>query len=100
MLAIDTAEKLLYESDAIQKSLGIDAEGVEVYDWLLDSVLSTLKNATVIIMGRAEPLEVVTRLQDRLGGIVSERFVKYNLDKFTLNDALEYFDAVAQVARV
>ena len=97
VLAIDTAEKLLYESDAIQKSLGIDAEGVEVYDWLLDSVLSTLKNATVIITGRAEPLEVVTRLQDRLAGIVSERFVKYNLDKFTLNDALEYFDAVAQV---
>jgi tetratricopeptide (TPR) repeat protein len=98
VLAIDTAEKLLYESDAIQKRLNIEAEGIAVYDWLLDSVLSTLNNATVIITGRAEPPEVVTKLQERLTGLLGKRLVKYSLDKFTLSDALEYFGAVARAA--
>jgi tetratricopeptide (TPR) repeat protein len=101
VLAIDTAEKLLYESDTVQKALQIEAEDIAVLDWLLTKLLPALRNTTVIITGRPEPEEVFAHLQERLAAAVNAggHFVNYSLDRFALPDALEYFEAAALAAQ-
>lgn len=95
VLAFDTAEKLLYETDTVQKQLELGEEGIAVLPWLLREFLPKLKNAVVLIAGRPKPLRLREDLRQALPG----RLIEQELSKFEKDDALKYFDAVAEAAR-
>jgi len=95
VLALDTAEKLLYETDEVQRVLGLAEEGIAVLPWLLHGFLPHLKNTVVIITGRPQP----KRLRDDLRQTLPDRLTEHELAEFAKDDALAYFEAVAQAAR-
>ena len=96
ILALDTAEKLLYESDRIQEVLGLGEEGIAVLPWLLEKFLPKLDNAVILIAGRPKPERLREDLRDALG----DRLVEHKLPGFEEGrDAIDYFDAVAEAVR-
>ncbi len=99
VLALDTAERLLYDTDDIKEVLDLGGEtdhGIAVLPWLLDEFFPGLENAVVIIAARPS----AERLKDDLRRVVGERFKDVELSGFaTKEDAGAYFDAVAQAAR-
>jgi hypothetical protein len=70
VLALDTAERLLYGEDEIQRRLGLEPERTEALKWLLD-ILPRLRNAVVLIAGRPEPARLKDDLE-ALGAQVQE----------------------------
>jgi len=96
VLALDTAEKLLYETDRIQDVLGLGEEGIAVRPWLLGEFLPKLENAVILIAGRPRP----ERLREDLREALGDRLVELELPGFEeREDAITYFDAVAQAVR-
>jgi tetratricopeptide (TPR) repeat protein len=91
ILALDTAERLLYGEDEIQRRLGLEPERTEALKWLLD-ILPRLRNTVVLIAGRPEPARLKEDLQ-ALGAQVWEP------GPFGLEETKVYFDAVAERAR-
>ncbi len=96
VLALDTAEKLLYETDRIQRVLGLGEEGIAVLPWLLGEFLPKLENAVILIAGRPKPKRLREDLREALG----DRLIEYELPGFEeKEDAIDYFDAVAEAVR-
>ena len=94
ILALDTAEKLIYENEHVQKILGSDEKGAGVRNWLINALLPRLKNAVVLIAGRPRPPQLREDLRRALGDIL----VESSLDELAEEDALTYFRAVATAA--
>ncbi len=94
VLVLDTAERLLYREDEIQRRLGLEPERTEALRWLLD-MLPRLRNAVVLIAGRPEP----ARLRDDLEAALGDRLQAWELGPFGLEETKRYFDAVAERAR-
>ncbi len=94
IIALDTAERLLYGEDEIQRRLEIDPERVEALEWLLE-MLPQLQNAVVLIAGRPYPERLKDDLQQALGDTLQCR----ELGPFGLEETRKYFDAVAEQAR-
>lgn len=93
VLALDTAEKLLYETDRIQEVLGLGEEGIAVRPWLLGEFLPNLENAVILIAGRPKP----ERLQEDMREALGDRLIEHELPGFEAKeDAIAYFDAVAE----
>ncbi len=95
VLALDTAEKLIYENERVQEILGLAEEGVGVRNWLIHALLPRLKNAVVLIAGRPRPPQLRADLRRVLG----DKLVETSLDELGEADALAYFRAVAATAR-
>ena len=91
VLVLDTAERLLYGEDEIQRRLGLEPERTEALKWLLD-ILPRLRNAVVLIAGRPEP----ARLKDDLKALGAQ---VWEPGPFGLEETKAYFDAVAERAR-
>ncbi|MDW8069167.1 MAG: tetratricopeptide repeat protein [Anaerolineae bacterium] len=94
VLVLDTAERLLYGEDEIQRRLGLEPERTEALKWMLE-ILPKLKNAVVLIAGRPEP----ARLKDDLKRALGDRLEVRELAPFGLEETKQYFDAVAARAR-
>lgn len=94
VLVLDTAERLLYGEDEIQRRLGLEPEGTEALRWLLE-ILPRLRNAVVLIAGRPEPARLKGDLENALG----DRLQVWELGPFGLEETKRYFDAVAERAQ-
>lgn len=94
VIVLDTAERLLYGEDEIQRRLNLEPERVEALEWLLE-MLPQLQNAVVLIAGRPEP----EQLKDDLQQVLGERLRHNELGPFGLEETRQYFKAVAERAR-
>jgi tetratricopeptide (TPR) repeat protein len=94
VIAFDTAEMLLYETDAVQQVLRLGAEGVGARRWLIEGLLPNVSNTVFLIAGRPRP-SLLKDLRDNLG----ERLQVIELDRFSEDETLAYFDEVATAAR-
>lgn len=94
VLALDTAEVLLYESDEIQALLGLEEASIEARGWLIQRFLPAIGNAVVLIAGRPEPPALAQELRQALG----ERLREVQIGPLDEADTLAYFDAVATAA--
>jgi tetratricopeptide (TPR) repeat protein len=100
VLALDTAERLLYDTGRIQQVLGTEGEareeGIDVLPWLLNEFLPGLRNSVVLLAGRPTSGLLLKDLRRTLG----DRLIELELRGFqTREDASSYFDAVVEVAR-
>jgi tetratricopeptide (TPR) repeat protein len=95
VLAFDTAEKLLYETERVQHILGTDETGFGIREWLIKDLIANLKNAVVLIAGRPEP----PQLRDDLRRTLGDALVEHDLGRLAEEDALTYFQAAANTAR-
>lgn len=94
VLVLDTAEVLLYESDDIQRLLGLDEASIEARGWLIREFLPALENAVVLLTGRPEPPALVKELREALG----DRLHEEKLGPLDEADTIAYFDAAARAA--
>lgn len=93
VLALDTAEKLLYEAGEIERDLNLPPEETSTLSWLKATFFQQLENATILLAGRPE--SDVTRLADDLKRALGDRFIHRELGNFDAESAIAYFDAVA-----
>ena len=91
VLAFDTGERLLYETDRIQERLGLEPERVPILDWLLRELLPHLHNTVVLLAGRPKPEQLRADLRRALG----DHLLECELGPFSPDDTGDYFDAVA-----
>lgn len=94
VLVLDTAEVLLYESDEIQRVLGLEEASIEARGWLIHKFLPAIGNATVLIAGRRESPALELELRQVLDYRLREILIG-PLDK---GDMMAYFNAVAKAA--
>jgi len=92
VLALDTTERLFFESDPVQKRLGLEEEKIEVRNWLLQDFLPKIENAVILISGRTER----GSLSNDLKQVSGKQFMPIPLQGLNEEEALEYFDAVIQ----
>lgn len=91
VLAFDTTERLLYETDRIQERLKLEPERVPILQWLLRDFLPHLDNAVILLAGRPQPQRLRVDLQQALG----DRLQEYELGPFLPDETNAYFGAVA-----
>ncbi|MBU1662351.1 MAG: ATP-binding protein [Chloroflexi bacterium] len=94
VLALDTAERLLLESDPVQQPLRLMEERPAILDWLLKDFLPNINNAVILLAGRPERGDL-RRALEKIG---DKRFVPIDLRGFSEKEALLYYDAVAIAA--
>jgi hypothetical protein len=88
VVAVDTTERIQYETDEIQKLCGVEKESTAVKFWLLDQ-LRQWENCVVLMAGRPDP-ELHLALQAGLAGTpVHYHHVEWG--GFTEREALDYF---------
>ncbi|MCX7840439.1 MAG: ATP-binding protein, partial [Anaerolineae bacterium] len=90
VFALDTTERLFFESDPIQQRLGLEKEKIAILIWLLRDFLPRIENAVILLSGRAERGSLRPDLQK----IEGKKFLQIDLKGLTEDEALEYFDAV------
>lgn len=90
VFALDTTERLFFESDPIQQRLGLEEEKIAILNWLLRDFLPKIENAVILLSGRAERGSLRPDLQK----IEGKKFLPIDLQGLTEDEALEYFDAV------
>lgn len=95
VLALDTTERLFFESDPIQQRLGLEEEKIAVLNWLLHDLLPNIENAVVLLSGRAERGSLRADLQK----IAGKKVLPIDLQGLTEEEALEYFDAVIRACK-
>ncbi len=97
VLALDTAEKLLYEAGRIEQELQLQPEESNILSWLTGTFLREAQNTVVLLAGRPESdvLRLKTTLQNNFG----DRFVHVDFGNLDEQSALRYFGAVAQAVR-
>ena len=98
LLALDTAERLYIVEDEAQQRLGLTNQRPAVLDWLLHDFLPKLQNATVLIAGRPNPLNLTAELS-ALAVTAHQRFLPIPLAGLTEADTMDYFDVVISRAR-
>lgn len=98
VLAFDTAEQLVYEPDVVQAALGVELEeaGIAVLGWLLTRFLPNVRNLVILIAGRPAPETPPQLLEDLQRAAGKARWMKIELGPFTFDDAMAYWEAVAQ----
>lgn len=92
VFALDTTERLFFESDPIQQRLGLEEEKIAILNWLLRDFLPHIQNAVILLSGRAERGSLRPDLQK----IEGKKFLPIDLQGLTEEEALEYFDAVVR----
>ena len=95
VIVFDTAEVLTYETDRVQKALGLADQPIGVARWLTQDFINRLSNAVVLIAGRPESPQLAEELK-RTGA----KIVQYGLPGFIEEETLEYFKVIAEAAQV
>jgi tetratricopeptide (TPR) repeat protein len=95
LLCFDTMELVQYESDLVQEVCQIEREAIEVWDWLLE-VLTQLAHTVVLLAGRP-PAPLRAELAACCGDTEGLVFRAFDLHGLTLEESLEYFDALAHL---
>jgi hypothetical protein len=93
VLALDTAENLVYEATEVERELGLTHERISVWDWLKD-FLPRVKNAVIIVAGRLQTEQLATDFKT-MSGVCYKRV---DLAPFTNEEAAAYFNAVTMTA--
>ena len=96
VLVLDTTEKIVYQTDRVQRALGLGSEAFDLLPWLLNEWLPRMPNAVVLICGR--PRE---RLKNELPEAARRHALPYTykeLKLFSEAETLEYFAAVRETA--
>jgi hypothetical protein len=99
VLAFDTVENLVYETDRVQDALGLADEPIGVAGWLVKVFLPGIHNAVVLIAGRPESPQLETELR-KLEEAGKIEYTHIELPAFSEAETLAYFDSVIEVARV
>jgi tetratricopeptide (TPR) repeat protein len=94
VIAFDTAEVLLYDTDIVQQRLHLETEGVSVRSWLVGKLFPSVSNTVFLIAGRPRS-QLLRDLEENLG----DRLQVIDLDKFSEEETLDYFNEVAAAAR-
>ncbi len=89
IIALDTTEKIQYETDEIQQLCQLDKESSSVKEWLLYQ-LSQWKNCVVILAGR-ENADLNQRLKNEISHLPHVRYKLINLGGFDEDETMEYF---------
>ena len=98
VLAFDTVENLVYETDRVQDALGLADEPIGVAGWLVESFLPKIHNTVILIAGRPESPQLQIELE-KLKQNHGIKFSNINLGTFSETETLAYFNAVLEVAR-
>lgn len=97
VLVLDTVEKLVYETDRVQRALGLGEETFSILPWLLKELLPRMRNAVILICGRPrEPFASDLRAAMREHSHI--QFEKPSLGDFEEGDTLDYFGALRERA--
>ena len=98
ILALDTVENLMYETDRVQEALGLADEPIGVAGWLVKGFLPKIRNAVVLISGRPETPQLKFELETlRKNGEI--KFTYIELGTFSEAETLVYFNMVLELAR-
>lgn len=89
VVALDTTERIHYETDPIQKLCQLESENATVKAWLLNQ-LKQWRNCVVLLAGRPES-ELQQALQEGLSN-TSIQYHPVDLPGFTEREALDYFN--------
>jgi len=98
VLAFDTVENLVYETDRVQNALGLADEPIGVAGWLIKEFFVKIHNAVILVAGRPESPQLQVELE-KLATNKGIKFSHINLGTFTEVETLAYFNAVVDVAR-
>ncbi len=95
VLALDTAETMVYETDRVQQVLGLADEPTGVAAWLLREFLPKVKNAIILLAGRPE----TPRLAEALEKVPNIHLVRYELQPFSEAESLQFIEMMSRAAR-
>ncbi len=95
VLALDTVETIVHEPDRVQEALGLTQAGPGIQSWLVETLVPQMRNTVLLVAGRPESAP----LGEDLRRISNLRFEPVELAPFQEKDTLEYFQAVAALAR-
>lgn len=91
VIALDTTERIQYETDEIQKLCQLDGESSSVEEWLLHQ-LCQWRNCVVLLAGR-ENKDLNNRLKDEISNLSHVKYKLIDLGGFDEDEAIEYFKA-------
>jgi hypothetical protein len=94
VIALDTAEKLIFPEDPIAERLGESGRS-EILSWLLVNFLPHVSNLAILLAGRPAP----STFENQLREAGKAHFVVIEVKGLNEAESLEYFTAVAAVAR-
>ena len=96
VLVLDTAEKIVYETDRVQQALGLSSEAFDLLPWLLNEWLPRMRNAVILICSR--PRERLRQNLEEAAGRHRWPYERIELHTFSEENSLEYFAAVRETA--
>lgn len=93
VIALDTAERIQYERDAVQRTAGVEDESTTVLAWLVDQI-ARWHNCVVLIAGRPEAMPFLrSALEKRVAGVDGVRLAPtVELGGFDAREAEDYFE--------
>jgi tetratricopeptide (TPR) repeat protein len=94
VIALDTAEKLIFPEDPIAERLGESGRS-EILNWLLVNFLPHVSNLAILMAGRPAP----PTFENQLREAGKAHFVAIELKGLNESESVEYFTAVASVAK-
>jgi hypothetical protein len=94
VIALDTAEKLIFPEDPIAERLGESGRS-EILNWLLVNFLPHVSNLAILLAGRPAP----PTFENQLREAGKAHFVAIELKGLNESESVEYFTAVASVAK-
>jgi len=95
VIVFDTAEVLTYETDRVQKALGLADQPIGIARWLTQDFIDHLSNTVVLIAARPESPQFIEELKR-----TDAKIIQYDLLGFSEKETLEYFKVIAQAAHV
>lgn len=96
VIAIDTAEKLLFALDPVQETLSLQNYIPWVIRWLVQELIPALDNTVIILAGRPEKDNFLRQEFQKING---KTFLPLQLKTLSMEEALNYFDAIIEAAR-
>lgn len=101
VVVLDTAERLIYETDRIQQQLDLGKGSMDVRTWLLEKWLPAMRNAVILVCGRPREKAREPFAADLKVAVLAcddTVFKAPPLEDFTLDETMQYIDAVRETA--
>ncbi|MBN1814681.1 MAG: tetratricopeptide repeat protein [Anaerolineae bacterium] len=101
VVALDTVERLSYETDHIQQKLELGQEAMGVRPWMLEQWLPRMKNAVILVSGRPRkrPHETFKEDLEQAVGLCAAHYWMPEMRAFGLQETAEYLQAVRETAK-
>jgi|GEM_PF-673351 len=99
---LDTAEKLTYETDRVERELQLSRKTLKLRPWLLDDWLPAMRNAVILVCGRPRGVISDTFPADLRAATQAHPGMEYRAPKlhdFDEDETLEYIRAVRKTAQ-